>query len=82
VRPDEKGNYKLASPSTGWYQVMIEWRSDRLCEIGGFRKAEPFFVDCVPIKAEPGKTFFLATTKPFYFTGQEDLVRNLPFRKD
>jgi hypothetical protein len=32
-------------------------------------------------KDEPGKVVFIATTKPVYLTGQEDVIKNLDIKK-
>ena len=82
VSVDEKGNYKLTPPNPGWYSLMIKWWSDKtLGGTSGYKNVGDFQLIYAQKKDDPSKVRFLAITEPFYFTGQEDVVRNLSLPK-
>jgi hypothetical protein len=76
---DEKGNYKLIPPNPGLYKLWIRWWSDKTLGGGtsGFRDVGDFQILYAEKKNEPGKVLFVAVSKPFHFTGQEDVVKHL-----
>lgn len=75
---DEQGNYKLTPPNPGFYKLWIMWWSDKtLGGATGYRDVGDFQVLYAEKKTDTSKVYFLAVSKPFYFTGQEDMVKNL-----
>ncbi len=82
VSVDEKGNYKLTPPNPGWYDLMIKWWSDKtLGGTSGYKDVGDFQLIYAQKKDDPSKVRFLAVKQPFYFTGQEDVVKNLSLQK-
>lgn len=82
VKLDEKGNYKLTPPNPGLWQIRLRWWTNKtLGGTNGYREVGDFQVLYAEKKDEPGKVLFIATTKPIYLTGQEDVIKNLDIKK-